>query len=480
VASTTRSDRDDGHFEPFVHLVDVTDTAALVAWGGFYLTQEEGGWRVVDDEGLPAGERREGGSIGVRSASYGEATVEVLDDTGGVVASAATDDRNHAWIDGLEPDTEYRYRVLVDGRTWAGGERWDWALGADGDAGGPRRAGGPYDLRLPTHPTGDQPVPVTFLALGDYGVGIVNGDDGRRQQAVANTLRHLAATKPVRFVLSLGDNIYHGPEDALTQTGDEDDDWYLTFYQPYRYLIDHLPVYPAAGNHDGSDTERSDDRLQLADNFHLESRFGPAEEQGRASLGPGLFYRFQVGSLLEMVCLDTTWGDDEDVHLFDDERHRRWIEEALPEASGGVNGGGPVWRVPFCHHPPYCAGPHHDCMHEQIDRVVPLYRRAGVRLVLSGHEHNFQHGRVDGIDYVISGAAAKLQAGSPCNWEAGGTVSWAREPHCLLVEVDADRLSVTPYGGSEAGEEQEPIRALTPDGRAVDAAFVIRGALLQG
>lgn len=55
-------------------------------------------------------------------------------------------------------------------------------------------------------------MPVTFLAMGDYGVGIVNGESGRRQQAVANTMEHLAATKPVRFVLSLGDNIYHGPE----------------------------------------------------------------------------------------------------------------------------------------------------------------------------------------------------------------------------------------------------------------------------
>ena len=81
---------------------------------------------------------------------------------------------------------------------------------------------------------------------------------------------------------------------------------------------------------------------------------------------------------------------------------------------------------------------------------------------------------------MISGAAAKLQAGSPCNWEAGGTVSWAREPHCLLVEVDAERISVTPYGGSHAGEEPQPIRALTPDGRAVDAAFVIRRNLVQG
>jgi predicted phosphodiesterase len=467
-----KDDSGERRFEPFVHLVDVTESAALVAWGGFFLTREGDRWRVVDDEELPAGRRRDGGTIGVQSASYGEARAEVLDLTGSVVASADAGDRNHVWVHGLEPDTEYRYRILVAGEPWAGGERWDWMLGPDGDAGGPRWAGRHYDLRLRTHPSADQPVPVTFLVMGDYGVGIVNGDNGRRQQAVANTMEHLAATKPVRFVLSLGDNIYHGPEDALKQTGDEDDDWYLTFYQPYRYLIDHLPLYPAAGNHDGSDTEESDDRAQLADNFHLESRFGPAEEEGRASLGPGLFYRFQVGGLLEIVCIDTTWGEEQGTHLFDHDEHRRWLEDALAEDATG-SGNGPAWRIPFCHHPAYCAGPHHECMHEQIERVVPLFRRAGVRLVLSGHEHNFQHGQVDGVDYVVSGAAAKLQDGSPCNWEEGGTVSWAREAHCLLAEVEADRIVVTPYGATEVGEEPQPIRALTPDGRPADAAFVV-------
>ncbi len=203
---------DDARFEPFAHLVDVTDTAALVAWGGFFLTREDDRWRVVDDEELPAGRRRQGGTIGVQSASYGEARVEVLDQSGGVVTSAEAGDRNHVWVHGLEPDTEYRYRILVDGEPWAGGERWDWVLGPDGDPGGPRPAGRCYDLRLRTQPSAGQRVPVTFLAMGDYGVGIVNGESGRRQQAVANTMEHLAATKPVRFVLSLGDNIYHGPE----------------------------------------------------------------------------------------------------------------------------------------------------------------------------------------------------------------------------------------------------------------------------
>ncbi|MBA2752649.1 MAG: metallophosphoesterase, partial [Actinobacteria bacterium] len=93
-----KDDSGERRFEPFVHLVDVTESAALVAWGGFFLTREGDRWRVVDDEELPAGRRREGGTIGVQSASYGEARAEVLDLTGSVVASADAGDRNHVWV----------------------------------------------------------------------------------------------------------------------------------------------------------------------------------------------------------------------------------------------------------------------------------------------------------------------------------------------------------------------------------------------
>ena len=36
--------------------------------------------------------------------------------------------------------------------------------------------------------------------------------------------------------------------------------------------------------------------------------FESRAEVGRATIDPGLFYRLQVGALLELVCVDTTWG----------------------------------------------------------------------------------------------------------------------------------------------------------------------------
>ena len=455
------------HFEPFVHLVDLTDTSVLIAWGGFFFERTEAGWLVVDDDDLDRSRRRRGGTIGAASASYGAASVEVLDRHGEVVALATSDDANHAWVHGLEPDTAYGYRVLVDGRSWLEAERWDWQVD-----GGPLPSDRPHDLRFRTHPHADDPEPVTFLAFGDYGVGITNGEAGRRQLGVARTLEALASTHPVRFLVGLGDHIYHGEEDALAQSGDEDDDWYLTFYEPYRSLIERLPLYPAAGNHDGSDEEASDDRAQLRDNFHLDARFGPEVAEGRAVLDPGLFFALRVGALLELVCVDTSWGAEIGIHDFEDERARRWLEQVLPPR--GSPDADEVWRIPFCHHPAYCAGPHHENMAAQIETLVPLYRRAGVPLVLSGHEHNFQHGVVDGIHHVVSGAAGKLQDDPPTRWDDAGTVGWASVAHCLLVEVAPDQVAVTPYGATDEGEEPRPVEVRDREGRPVDARIVIR------
>jgi tartrate-resistant acid phosphatase type 5 len=397
----------------------------------------------------------------VRARPQGRAAVEVLDGDGTVVARTATEEANHAWVQGLRPGTTYRYRVLVDGEQWGAGDRYDWT---------PEGLGGawrPPDQRLRTHAAGSDPDPVTFLALGDFGVGIASGADGVRQLAVARTMQRLADAVDVRFVGGLGDSIYHGPGGPQDATGAVDEDWWLTFFQPYRYLFDHLAFYPTAGNHDSSDTEASDDREQLEDNLYLRARFGPREEAGRASIDPGLFYRLRVGALLELVCVDTTWGAERGLHWFDEPGQRGWLERTLHRSDA-------IWQVPFSHHPAYCAGPHHRSMPEQLARLVPLYRRSGVRLLLHGHEHNFQHGDVDDLQYVVSGAGGKLDGREPTRFAEAGTVSWAAVPHCLLVQVRPDRVVIVPYGPTPAGGQPTPVVRRHPDGTVTDEPIVVR------
>jgi hypothetical protein len=439
--------------EPYVQLVDVTATAALVAWGSFSLEPHGESWRA----------RRTGETFGARSDPVGStAAVEVLDAEGEIVAREAVDDANHVWVEGLRPATTYRYRVVVDGQPWGAAERHDWAPR------GLAAAARPLDQRLRTHAAADRPDPVTFLAVGDCGVGLAAGDDGRRQLAVARTMQRLADAFDVRFVVTLGDTIYHGPGGPTDHSGAHDDDWWLTYFQPYRYLIDHLPFYPTAGNHDGSDEEAADDRAQLEDNLYLTARFGPRAEAGRASLGPGLFYRLQIGALLELICVDTTWGAAIGRHWFDEPHHRSWLDQSFASPSTDV-----VWRVPFCHHPAWSAGPNHVGQVDQVRQLVPLYQSGGCRLVLHGHEHNFQHGRVGGLDYIVSGAGGKLDERPPERVQEAGTLSWAGSAHCLLVQVTTEALVVTPYGPSPPGGRPVPLRRHRPGGGPTDAPITI-------
>ena len=229
-----------------------------------------------------------------------------------------------------------------------------------------------------------------------------------------------------------------------------------------------MPFFPTVGNHDAADSESSDDRDQLADNLFLDHRFSPEVEAGRASLGPGLFYRFQVGATLELICLDTSIASGMDVeHYFDDPAHARWVRDAL-------GGPGATWRVPFSHHPPYCAGPEHGNTTGMVERLVPLFEEAGVRLVLSGHEHNFQHAVVNGIHYVVSGAAGKLRPEPPRRFDTAGTRAWAAAGHFLLVRADDRGLVVRPVADVRDDGSLVPIAPVDPAGRPAEPVIEIR------
>ena len=57
-------------------------------------------------------------------------------------------------------------------------------------------------------------------------------------------------------------------------------------------------------------------------------------------------------------------------------------------------------------------------------------------MVLSGHEHNFQHSHADGIDYFVTGGGGKIRPGPPTRFAEAHTVKWASAVHFLLVRID--------------------------------------------
>jgi tartrate-resistant acid phosphatase type 5 len=428
------------HAEPFIYLPALTHKSALVAWGAFYFrVTPKGKWKLIDDVDLKYVHPPRKDSIGARSAPYGPGRVEVYDASGVCVQAGTTDAANHCWITGLTPDTEYTYKVFVKGEEWAQGERWDWSARDSALV----QAGRRYVNAFRTFPSPETPATtLTFAVIGDFGVGVRRDTPDRRQRQVAAALDLAVAAEAVRFVITTGDNIYAGSKFLgipVGQTGSEDDDWFFTYFQPYRYILNRIPVYPSIGNHDASESEDGDDRGQVEDNFYICERMAGEEAAGRASFTPGLFYRFRYGSAIEFVCLDTSRETFfKDHRLFDFPKHRAWVEASFtPE--------GPRWRIPFTHHPPYSAGPkHHNT--KEMTTLLPLFQRAGVRVVFSGHEHNFQHSRVDGIDYLVSGAAGRARDRAPNRFEEAHTASWSAQCHFLLARIDDSTMRIRPIG----------------------------------
>lgn len=442
------------HREEYLYLADLTDRSALIAWGAFYFklegNPEDGKWELIDDDDLDDFKTSRTNLIGASSTPYAAnntaAEVELTEKGTDNTQKKSIAGANHAVFTGLKPNTTYVYSVIVNGQRWAAGPLRDWEL--EGDKGFMRPSKFSYENEFHTFPDrGLESPELAFAILGDFGRGVQKrSKDEQCQREIAASLAHAVKEHDVRLILSTGDNIYHSSKQG---SGDEDDDWFFTFFQPYRFVINRVPVFPAVGNHDEGETfgESSDDRRQLYDNLYIRNRFVGAMETGDASLEPGLFYRVRFGADIEFICLDTSkqsWLFSE--RYFKHKNHQPFIESVLPD-DGAANG---KWRIPFFHHPPFCAGPSHTNKESVSDYFKPKFIRAGVRAVFSGHQHSFQHSLDDGVNYFVTGGSGKFDSGEPEteDLEKARTQAWGgnEEGHFLLVEIKGNRMEVTPYG----------------------------------
>ena len=446
------------HSEPYIYVAGLSHKSAILAWGAFYFkAKSHGEMKLVDDDDLQWVHPPRKDTIGERSEPFGPAEVVVRDEHDTIVATEVTHLKNHCVVAGLRPNTRYRYTVKVKNQEWAEGIRWDWVAAAKGL----KQVGRSYTNEFVTFPDPTQPLPgpFSFIVLGDFGTGVRKpSTTDKRQREVAEALERVADAHGVRLILTTGDNIYAKRKFLLftSSEGDEDDDWFFTYFQPYRYVLNRVPVYPSIGNHDTGESEENDDREQLMDNLYLVERLAGEENAGRASIGPGLFYKFRVASDVEFVCLDTSKEQLFTERLFKHPKHDSFLRNAFPRNRDGVR-----WRIPFCHHPPFSAGPAHGNT-SGMDSVVSLFEASRVRVCFSGHEHNFQHSRHNGVDYFVSGAGSKLRDGRPNELDKAHTRSWAAECHFLLVTIDGARMVIRAIGEDPAGGIRDIERTVVP------------------
>ena len=337
---------------------------------------------------------------------------------------------NWAQITGLQPDTAYDYEVDVNGRRIGGGRLRTWAENA---------------TRL------------SFFVIGDYGTG----DSAQREIAAAMVReyqRRAGAADPIRFVLSVGDNIYADINLGFVQvhSGAEDRDWDSKFFSPYRDLIRSVPFLPTLGNHDGNSSDSRGDLAVYLDNF-----FFPGSR-------PARWYQFSYGGLADFFALDSTditaTGPTAPAYA-PGGAQSRWLSEVLPASRA-------PWRIPYFHHPPFNAGPGHGGSYRALKHWVDLFANNGVRVVFSGHEHNFQVSEDSDATahtrYIISGAGGQLRPGDVrAKLTRARMEGWAPQRHFLVVEIDGREMRVTPLS-------TEPVVVRKADGGQMPMPITIR------
>lgn len=231
--------------------------------------------------------------------------------------------------------------------------------------------------------------PVGLLAIGDFGVG------GSRQQALGDAMRQFEASNSAAVLLTLGDNDYTKDPAAFREN------WSASF----GWLGEaEVSVAGALGNHD------------------------VIVDRGRyqfSVLGmPGATYRRRVGDV-ELFVLNSNSVNS---------AQTRWLGWVLPRSRAR-------WKIAVFHHPAYTCGAYRADA-RVLERWVPLFERHRVRLVLSGHDHNYQRFAARrGVTYVVhGGGSGYFYPLTACPRRYPRRMRARREAGFLYLLVHPDRL----------------------------------------
>jgi 3',5'-cyclic AMP phosphodiesterase CpdA len=240
--------------------------------------------------------------------------------------------------------------------------------------------------------------PVRLIAVGDFGVG------GEAQRRFGAAVRAFEARNEADLLVTLGDNDYTENPAAFSAN------WEASFGWTREAGVG---ISGVLGNHD---VRVEGGRYQF-DELQMPRRYF------RRSLGP-----------IELYLLDSN-----DV----DAAQTSWLRRTLARSRA-------QWRIAVAHHPAYSCGKY-TSNPAIVKRWVPLFERYRVRLVLAGHDHNYQRfAPRRGVRYVLHGGGSPLlypltrcPAGYPRRLRA------ARMPGFLYLVVRGGRLdgyAVTPAG----------------------------------
>jgi len=233
---------------------------------------------------------------------------------------------------------------------------------------------------------------VSFLAVGDYGVG------GSRELEAGLRMKRFEARHPANMLVTLGDNDYLKSA-ALFRSN-----WRRAFGWA---RADGLRLGGVLGNHD----------YELGRGAYELKTLGM----------PGRYYTRTLGDV-QLFFLDSNAITT---------RQTRWLEQQLSVSTA-------TWKIVLFHHPPYTCGGHAGDT-DVLRGWVPLFEAYGVQLVLSGHDHDYQRfAPRNGVTYVVhGGGAAGLYRLHGCPSSYPPWVRRFSDHGFLSVSATDDRLDVS-------------------------------------
>jgi 3',5'-cyclic AMP phosphodiesterase CpdA len=249
------------------------------------------------------------------------------------------------------------------------------------------------------------PAPVRIIAFGDFGVG------GQAQRSFGSAVRRFEARNPADLILTLGDNDYTESPSAFHANWEASFGWARS-------------VAGVLGNHD----------VRVEGGRYEFDELGMPRRYYRRALGP-----------VELYLLDSNSVDA---------AQTAWLSQALRRSKAG-------WKLAVFHHPAFTCGTY-SANPAVIAHWVPLFERYHVRVVLSGHDHNYQRfAPREGVRYVVHGGGSptKLYPLRRCPSDYPRRIRARAENGFLYLVVRPIRLDVW---------------AVAPSGRRTDHFVVAR------
>lgn len=234
------------------------------------------------------------------------------------------------------------------------------------------------------------PEAFSFAVIGDFGTG------GEAQKAVAQRMCKWRKNHPFDVVITTGDNVYPDGDPSLFRS---------EFVRPYRCLRRHgVQFHASLGNHDAM-TDGGDKEVANA-------KFGME----------GHDYVYRRGGVRFVI------ADSNDLD-------RTWLRKALSASDGDR------WTIPVFHFPVYSPGTGHGSTPGYRPSLPRMFRRKGVDLVLTGHDHIYAvTKKLRGIRYVVTGGGGAELYG--CGHKSF-TDKCKAANHFLYVTAGSERIDVT-------------------------------------